>query len=162
MLSRRRLINAATWLGAFVGLAGRRARAAIDERTFAAYVDTLIPDDGSVPGALRLGIDVQLTAAADPGYAALIDDFCGWLDERAQATGAQTFAQLDMSQREDVVRAAEAAAPGSLPHRAFVRTRHDAFALYYADARSWPAIGYSGPPQPEGFPDYAGPPQEQP
>jgi hypothetical protein len=50
--------------------------------------------------------------------------------------------------------------PDSLARRAFRRTRHEAFVHYYADARSWPAIGYGGPPQPDGFPDYAQPPRD--
>jgi hypothetical protein len=160
MLSRRRLIDAATRLAAFVGLVGQPTHAAIDEGTFAAYVDTLIPDDESGPGALRLGVDAQLAGGADADYAAMIEELCRWLDERAKATGGRSFAALGGDERDAVVREAESSAPSSLPARAFRRTRQDAFALYYADARSWPGIGYRGPPQPDGFPDYAQPPRE--
>ncbi len=50
-------------------------------------------------------------------------------------------------------------AADSPARRAFARTREDAFAAFYGDPRAWPGIGYRGPPQPEGFPDYDRPPQ---
>ncbi|MGE0120646.1 MAG: gluconate 2-dehydrogenase subunit 3 family protein [Dongiaceae bacterium] len=167
MQSRRRLLEAAArfgglaWLAGLAGIVwrGRRAEAAADERTFDAYLDTLIPDEASAPGALRLGIRAQV--AAGIGDTGLIEQFCRWLDDRARAAGGRSFAGLAADAREAIVAAAEAAAPDTLPARAFRRTRHEAFAHYYADARSWPAVGYRGPPQPEGFPDYAQPPQDE-
>lgn len=166
MQSRRRLLEAAARLGLgawLAGLAGgiwrrRGARAAADERTFRAYLDTLIPGDAGAPGAIGLGIPERLTAAG--GDTGMIAPFCRWLDARAEATGGGSFADLPIGERETIVQAAESAAPESLAYRAFRRTRHDALAHYYADARSWPGIGYHGPPQPGGFPDYAQPPRD--
>ncbi len=169
MFTRRQLLEAAGRIGvvawAVGALAavwrGRMAQAA-DARTFPAYLDTLIPADAEGPGALQLGVPERLStvAAADSGYADLIEQFARWLDERAQALGGAGFADLDGESRATVVRAAESAAAGSLARRAFARTRDDAFAAFYGDPRAWPAIGYRGPPQPEGFPDYDRAPQE--
>jgi hypothetical protein len=162
MQSRRRLLDAATRFGVLVWFAGlwprRDARAADDERTFRAYLDTLIPEDGDAPGALALGIPERMRAAGTA--AELIAPFCSWLDARARKAGGGSFADLAAGDREVIVQAAESAVPDSPARHAFRRTRHEAFALYYADARSWPGIGYRGPPQPDGFPDYAQPPQD--
>jgi Gluconate 2-dehydrogenase subunit 3 len=170
MLARRRLLEAAGRLGIVAWAAGalatvwrgRGARAAVDARTFPAYLDTLIPPDAEGPGALQLGVPERLStiAAADGGYADLIEQFTRWLDERARVLGGVGFADLDDAARATVVRAAESAAAGSPARRAFALTRDDAFAAFYGDPRAWPGIGYRGPPQPEGFPDYDRPPQE--
>jgi len=170
MVSRRSLLDRAArigilaWLGTVVeGLwRGPTAHAAADERTLRICLDTLIPDDASGPGALQLGIDerVAAAAAADSAYGTVLDNFCQWLDEQARAQGGPSFADLALEQREAVIQAAESADPNSLPHRAFQRIRYDTYTHYYADARSWPGIGYRGPPQPNGFPDYSQPPQE--
>jgi hypothetical protein len=166
MQSRRRLLEVAgrfglvAWLAGLAGglWRGRGARAADEERAFMAYLDTLIPGDGEAPGALALGIPERLRAAG--AAADLIAPFCTWLDARAREAGGRSFADLPVAAREAIVQAAELAAPDSLARRAFRRTRHEAFATYYADARSWPGIGYRGPPQPDGFPDYAQPPRD--
>jgi hypothetical protein len=166
MQSRRRLLDAAARLGLVAWLAGlagalwrgRGAGAADDEPTFRAYIDTLIPGDAESPGALALGIAERLRASGSA--ADLIAPFCAWLDARAREAGGGSFADLPAGAREAIVQAAELAVPDSLARRAFRRTRHEAFAHYYADARSWPGIGYRGPPQPEGFPDYAQPPRD--
>lgn len=165
MQSRRRLLDAATRFGLVAWLAGlagglwrgRGARAADEERTFRAYLDTLIPGDAEAPGALALGLPEQLRAGA---AADAIAPFCAWLDARAREAGGVSFADLRVGQREAIVEMAELAVPDSLARRAFRRTRHEALARYYADARSWPGIGYRGPPQPDGFPDYAQPPRD--
>jgi hypothetical protein len=166
MQSRRRLLDAAArlgliaWLAGLVGAlrGGRDASAADDERTFRAYLDALIPGDDGGPGALALGIAERLRAAGT--VADLIGPFCAWLDARARDAGGASFAELPADARAAIVQAAELAVPDSLARRAFRRTRHEAFAHYYGDARSWPGIGYRGPPQPDGFPDYAQPPKE--
>jgi len=166
MQSRRKLLDAAArfglvaWVAGLAGTfrRGRGARAADHERTFRAYLDTLIPEDAGAPGAVALGIPERLMAA---GTAAdVIAPFCAWLDARARDAGGGSFADLTAGEREAIVQAAESAVPDSPARHAFRRTRHEAFAHYYADARSWAAIGYRGPPQPDGFPDYAQPPRD--
>jgi len=164
MGSRRRFFGSAMRLGLLAWIAGlgglawrRRARAADDSRTFRACLDTLIPDEPDAPGAIHLGIAERVTASM--GDADMIAEFCGWLDARAQTAGGRPFADLPAEERDAILRAADSAAPESLAQRAFRRTRHEAYAHYYADARAWPGIGYRGPPQPDGFPDYARPPE---
>jgi hypothetical protein len=165
MLARRRLLEAAR-LGLFGllaavvgGFRGRPARAEVDGRSFTAYLDALIPDDEGTPGAVQLGIDRQLIDAADAEHAGEIEQFCRWLEERARAMGGRSFAELSENARNAILGQAESAAPDALPGRVFRRTRLEALTHYYADARSWPAIGYGGPPQPAGFPDYARAPE---
>jgi len=169
MLSRRRLLDTAArtglrgWLATWlVGLWHPPATAAAAwERTLPACLDALIPADGDNPGALQLGVPQRLAAAAaqDRGYADMLDQFSRWLDAQAKAAGAASFTDLADAERETVLRAAEAAEAGSVPRIAFARLRRDAFTSFYADPRSWPAMGYAGPPQPNGFPDYAEPPR---
>jgi len=167
ILTRRGLLGMARsgLIAAMAGLLGlvRHAKMAraVDERWLPAYLDTLIPGDTEGPGALQLGVPERLSAiaAADGAYASLVEQFGRWLDERARAAGGVGFADLDRDARETIVRAAESAAADSPARRAFARTREDAFAAFYGDPRAWPGIGYRGPPQPEGFPDYDRPPQ---
>ncbi len=56
------------------------------ERTLAAYLDTLIPDDDLGPGAVRLGVDKEFIAVAanNPPLRAFLDAGLAWLDEQAK------------------------------------------------------------------------------
>ncbi|RPH92774.1 MAG: gluconate 2-dehydrogenase subunit 3 family protein [Lysobacterales bacterium] len=124
------------------------------------FLDTLLPDDGT-PGATQLGVDQEVARHMReiPHMANLLVTGCLWLDQQADKLGAAEFAALDPGQRETVVRAAEQAAPRSLP-RVFLAAVLDlAFRYYYAHPETWPGLGYAGPPQPRGFPDFAEPPQ---
>jgi hypothetical protein len=129
-----------------------------------AYLDALIPDDELGPGALELGVDRRMIARARESrrYGTFLDQGCRWLDDEAKERGAESFADLSEEGRNDVVALAAAAEPNTPPQRFFRATRHAAFFLYYAEPRAWAAIGYDGPPQPEGFMDYAAPPRANP
>jgi hypothetical protein len=161
-LTRRAVLASLSGAGVLLGF-GPRADAAgappgaIDGATLRAYLDTLIPDDGADPGASRLGIDQPMLARAATArhYHDLLEGGCRWIDGEARGLGTEGFAALDEVHRERIVAAAAAAEPDSLPRRFFEATRADAFSRYYADPRAWAAIGYHGPPQPLGFPDYA-------
>jgi hypothetical protein len=120
-----------------------------------AWLDTLLPADGASPAASALGCEAALRerAAREPGYLRLLEAGCAWLD--AQAGGR--FAALDEAAREAIGARAAAAPARSLPETFFRLTRRDAFEFYYAQPRSWSALGFAGPPQPDGFPDHAGP-----
>jgi len=41
---------------------------------------------------------------------------------------------------------------------AFYWVRDAVMTEFYTDPRAWPAVGYEGPPQPRGYPDYTSPP----
>jgi hypothetical protein len=125
------------------------------------YLDALIPDDELGPGALEVGVDRRMIARAQESrkYRAFLDEGCRWLDNEAKKRGAESFAELSEDGRNGVVALAAAAEPNTPPQRFFRATRHTAFFLYYAEPRAWAAIGYDGPPQPEGFMDYAAAPR---
>lgn len=122
-------------------------------------VDILIPADDS-PGALDLDVHKQLLSQAEHN-AQLRDRLkqgCTWLDDQAQQRHASHYLVLAPDDQILLVAAAEQAEEGSVPQRFFTRLRDFSMRHYYSDARSWPQLGYQGPPQPLGFPDYQSPP----
>ena len=160
----RILTQATAFLGVgwvTAGSAAAGTSVASKERTLAAYLDTLIPDDDLGPGAVRLGVDKDFLAiaAGDRRLGAFLSAGLAWLDDQAKWGGAQEFAGLSEAMRKIVVRVAAKAKPGSLPRRFFEQTRSGAIMDYYARPQAWAGIGYDGPPQPEGFTDYTGPPK---
>jgi hypothetical protein len=137
-----------------------RASALDENRTLAAYLDALIPADELGPGALELGVleAIEKMAAGDADYRRLLDRGCAWLDQEAAFFGAKAFGILGDNERGRLVLFASEQAPGSLPRSFFEATREHAFRLFWARPEAWAGIGYRGPPQPEGFLDYAQPP----
>lgn len=122
------------------------------ERTIAAVIDCMLPG-GELPGALALGIDRHIAAATDSELKWSFIEGVAWLDQRARAKGTMNFLKLDEAGRETVLQAAlRSDAEGAF---AIVRTlRNLAFTLYYTDPAIMAAFAYSGPPQPDGFPDF--------
>ncbi len=130
-------------------------------RTFIRFLDTLIPDENGSPGAETSGVaDILATEAEGmPRILEFIDEGCRWLDAEAQETGALSFAELDAENRETIVRRASLAEPTLLQRQFFDVVLEVALSAYYATPAGWQVIGYDGPPQPFGFPDYAEPPE---
>jgi hypothetical protein len=128
-------------------------------RTLRALLDTLIPED-ETPSASALGIDAALfdRARRSVDYRRVIEEGVGWLDSAAATLGARSFAAASEAQRIAIVQQAERAALRTLPRVLFDRVREDALQLYYAEPRTWRALGYFGPPQPMGFRDFERPP----
>ena len=167
-LNRRRLLRLSVLGGILVGawtLCRRLfwpapARSA-EYQTFAAYLDTLIPED-ETPSATQVGVVEKILAksAAERAYTQLIQKGCTWLDEQAGQYDAVHFAALSEAQREAIVRLAADGRAGRLSLGFFRRTQWDAFFYYYAHPRSWPGLGYPGPPQPQGFLDYTHAPRK--
>ena len=127
-----------------------------------AWLDTLIPAD-ETPSATQLGVDKLLIAAAsaDEDYRDLLTFGRIWLELQARQFGASGFAALGADAREAVAARAAGARPGTTQRRFFDVTRQDAFTYYYQQPGSWPGLGYSGPPQPLGYPDYTRAPERQ-
>ncbi len=120
-----------------------------------AYVDVLVPADGSGPGALDLGIDRELLAASRTRPALRLLLARGAVPmERSAARQGQVFARLPVAARVELVGAAERAEAGSPQRRLFERLRGETMRRYYARAEAWAALCYAGPPQPRGFPEY--------
>jgi hypothetical protein len=130
--------------------------------TLAALLDTLIPADAS-PSATQLGVQHRLLghAARRPALTRRLRQGCAWLD-RAADQGAVRFADLEEAARIDLLLQAEGFGPQHPARRLMDEVLPLAMRLYYSDPRSWPSLGYHGPPQPRGFPDYSVPPTHGP
>jgi hypothetical protein len=162
-LTRRQLLELllplAAWLPAPLLLAAASGDVAPGARSFAAFLDLLIPEDEVSPSASQAGVDAAILAAAqeDRQLARLVELGVGWLDAEARRDGAQAFHEIAEDRQLLVVSIAERQRRGSVPKVFFENMRHQAFGHYYANPRSWPGLGYAGPPQPEGFMDYQNP-----
>jgi hypothetical protein len=130
--------------------------AAILEETLAAYLNTLLPKSERSPDAVEAGVLNQILGAArsDRDAQAFLGQGVRWLNEEARKQAGQDFGRLSNEETIAVVEAAETAPWDSLENEFFRTTRFVALNLYYVTPESWPAIGYDGPPQPVGFPDY--------
>jgi hypothetical protein len=128
--------------------------------TLAALADTLLPAEGDSPAASALGIPARMLEVAQRrvGYARLMHAGCRWLDDAARERGAERFTALDEAGRQTVVAAAESADPGSIARTFFSYVHRHAMDLFYSHPDAWRALDYPGPPQPNGFLDYADPP----
>ena len=127
--------------------------------TLNACVDCLVPADYT-PGAVELDVVNKLlqAGARQPTFLKLLQHGCAWLDEQARASGAANFAGLAEHDRDAVMERAAGGEAGSLEYVFFMATRDAVFIHYYSDPRSWAGLRYPGPPQPQGFLDYAEPP----
>lgn len=159
-------ITRRTLLGGLLGLLPLRPAVALPQTeagpsliTLGAFLDTLLPGDDLSPAASALGIPRALLGDARTGsYARLLGIGCAWLDAQGRKRYGAPFAALTEAQRVTVVVAAEAA-PAGRPEQVFLTAvLADCHRRYYSDPRSWPALGYAGPPQPMGFPDHDQPP----
>ncbi len=132
-----------------------------ETRTLSAYLDTLIPPDVT-PGAVQLKVPEMIISksTSDRKYRRLIRKGCRWLDAQAGYFNGDSFASLDEHNRQEIIKIASEGERDSLQGIFFERTRLDAFFYYYGTAKSWKGLGYKGPPQPYGFPDYTSPPGE--
>jgi Gluconate 2-dehydrogenase subunit 3 len=120
-----------------------------------AVADLMFPGDG-LPGAKELGIPNRIVAMSN--LHALIADGAAWLDGQAAHQGAADFLALDEAGRLAAVEAAFASKDDA--GRRFVYTlRLHAGQFYYTEPVIKAAFPYTGPPQPNGFPDFQDPPQ---
>ncbi|MCP3867850.1 MAG: gluconate 2-dehydrogenase subunit 3 family protein [Gammaproteobacteria bacterium] len=122
-----------------------------------AFLDTLIPDHETFPGASHFGISeaILLSASVVPAHRKLIDNGCRWLDIQSKKRYGSRFDGLREGQRAHIVRIAESAPDGSLPRVFLLRTLEDAMERYYARPEVWTVLGFEGPPQPRGYPEFA-------
>ena len=135
-----------------------RAAARADPSFVAALVDTLVPDDGAAPGALRLGIDRRVLerAARHRGFARAL----ARVHAAVVRAGGAGFAQASLERRTALLaRAVEGEDVPRRVRRAFLHVRDFVMLRFYTDRRSWSSVGYVGPPQPRGYPGYTEPPR---
>jgi gluconate 2-dehydrogenase gamma chain len=145
----------------------------------------IVPTDED-PGATEAGvvdyID-RLVAQSESKQATYIEGL-DWLDELSQKKYGKDFLSLGLREQIDLLRSIDEARAmrnravsgflervdrkidkiwddlfgvGDVP-RFLKEIRRDVFYGYYSNPISWKVIGYYGPPQPVGYPDYAEPP----
>ena len=126
-----------------------------EKKTLSSYLDTLIPED-LMPSATQAGVPELIWDLANKtkDYKKLLKDGCNWLDWEAQEKEGKHYYSLDEEARRVIVEMALSSKKGSLPNVFFNRTRYDAYFFYYGNPMTWKGLGYHGPPQPSGFPDY--------
>ena len=136
----------------FASTLGLRRRT---EHPVTAIIDLMFPGDAA-PSAVSLGIPDAIKEMSD--LKPLIPDGVAWLDRWAVRQGAPDFISLDETDKQHALEAALA----SDDHvaRQFVwLIRLRAGLIYYSEPAIKAAFPYTGPPQPNGFGDFAGPPQ---
>lgn len=149
-------------VGYVLGMVGYRSARAEDDGLAALgpFLDTLIPRD-ETPGAVDLGIDKDFLELArkDRLIGDLLQRGCRWLDAQALKRGANNFSTLSQDKRDEVAGLAAGAGRGTQPGVFFRLVRDRAMFLYYSTPKAWAGIGFNGPPQWNGYPDYQLPPR---
>jgi len=134
----------------------RRARARDGARehvadTVEAIADVMFPGDG-LPGARQLGLPAHVLAM--PELAVPIARGVGWLDAEAARHGAADFLGLDATGRLAALDAAFASGDDGIQALVLALRFHVGMA-YYTHPAVKSAFAYTGPPQPDGFADFA-------
>jgi hypothetical protein len=119
-------------------------------RTFAAFLNILIPRDVYTGSASDLKVDRRLWAfaARDPRFSRLIDLGCLWLD----MTGTGGFADLSIVDRNTVVEWMANSDWNQIPRRFYELVRQLAVEIYYSNPDSLGGLPIKTPPQPLGYP----------
>lgn len=163
---RRHFLRTLVLLGSFLpakvllALPIEKQRLAGSLSALPAFLDTLIPEDISPSaGQLKVGPDLIRRAKQESGFERLLILGCEWLNEQSQKQRQPLFEHLDEAARIAIVKTAEQSTERSLPRVFFNAVQYYAFEIYYAHPETWVSLGYAGPPQPVGFPDYAKPPE---
>jgi len=124
-------------------------------QTVTVITDLMFPGDG-LPGATELGIHNRIAKFSD--LYALVTDGVDWLDRFAKQQGAANFLALDESAKLAAVEAAYAS-DDVAPSQFIIKLRFYAGRAYYGEPVIKSAFPYTGPPQPDGFPDFQDPPR---
>jgi len=127
-------------------------------RTIAAVADVMVPGD-QLPSASALGIvgHVLDRVLTKPEIRILIQKGVDFLNAEAARQGARDFAELDDVRRAAAVDAAFASNDHALQQFVLALRFHLGTA-YYSQAAIKASFAYTGPPQPDGFPDFQDPP----
>jgi hypothetical protein len=144
--------GAAMLWGNLASILGLRRRTG---RALTAIVDLMFPGDAA-PSAVSLGIADAIKEMSD--LQTLIPNGVAWLDDWAVRQGALDFLSLDEIGKQHAVEAA-LASDDDLASQFIRLIRLRAGLIYYSEPAIKAAFPYTGPPQPNGFGDFAGPPQ---
>src|SRR4030088_286888 len=120
-------------------------------QTIAAVADVMFPGVDGLPAASALGLHQRMLATADlqPSIAKGVT----WLDRYAASHGAADFLALDEPARLAALDAAFASTDDGTRQFVFALRQHLCTAYYSAPAVK-SRFAYTGPPQPDGFPDF--------
>lgn len=125
-------------------------------QTVTAVTDLIFPGDGELPGATELKIHNRIIAMADLHETMAYG--VAWLDSWAKTNGVSDFLALDERARSAAIEAAFASEIEDAK-QFVVLLRYHGGLNYYSEPRVKNAFSYTGPPQPEGFPDFQNPPR---
>ncbi|MGQ0794074.1 MAG: hypothetical protein ACT4NX_08355 [Deltaproteobacteria bacterium] len=118
--------------------------------------------DAIVPGAKKTGIHPLLMGyfSKDPGFslAGFVDAGLWNLDTVSKTYFKTPF--YDLVKREDRKQAVEHIIKGNTVF--FLNFREIVVKLHYTNPLVWKTLSFSGPPQPQGYMDYASPPAKRP
>jgi hypothetical protein len=153
-MQRRRLLKivGAFFLGQTLDVSSALAAAKLsplEQTTFAAFLDVLLPRDVLSGSATDLRVDAQLWALSDTEvrFRHLIALGCQWLN----ITGGPPFAKLATKQQIAVVEWMSHSDWDQVPRRFYELVRQTAVEVYYSDPAAWRGLPIDRPPQPLGY-----------
>jgi hypothetical protein len=155
LIQRRRLLQivGAFFLGHAFDVSPAFAGAApspLEQTTFAAFLDVLLPRDDLSGSATDLRVDGQLwdLAGDDARFRRLIGLGCQWLN----MTGGPPFTELSAGQQTAVVEWMSHSDWNEVPRRFYELVRQTAVTAYYSNPAAWRGMPIKRPPQPLGYP----------
>jgi len=122
----------------------------LERKTFASFLNVLLPRDEYSGSASDLKVDEKLWAFSenDANYRKLIEVGCQWLN----MTGGPPFAELESGQQIVLVEWMSTSDWNQVPRRFYTLVRQTAIELYYSNPASWVGTAIDRPPQPIGYP----------
>lgn len=120
-------------------------------RTLIAFADTLLPEDEFGPAASATGAveKIEQRFSGSAIRRAELQLLIIWLNLAAWGS----FADASQSTRDTIVELLDQLPVNSVRWKIYRRARESAVRHYFGSAKRAQAMGLSGAPQPEGFPD---------
>lgn len=147
-LTRRKLLLAGL---ALMVLAWPVSRLMSRTHTLTAFADTLLPEDEFGPAASATGAveKIEQRFSVSTLRKTELQLLMIWLNLAAWGS----FADASQSRRNTIVEQLDRLPESSVRWKIYRRARESAVRHYFASARRVQAMGLTGAPQPEGFPD---------
>ena len=126
----------------------------ISRATLDAAIDTLIPADPLTPPASEMGVGqiIANQAEAEAQFRQWLIEGLKWFDQGVPSS----FVLRDASARTELMQTLANSPVGSQTRIFFELLRLRTMTAYYADPRSRVGLAIERPPQPIGYPDFAG------
>lgn len=127
-----------------------RSSSAIDHRTFAVFLDVLLPRDSYSGSATDLGVDVELMSLVkqDARFSRLTELGCTWLN----MTSRGDFADLSPADQFKIVDWMSRSDWNQIPRRFYELIRQTAIDAYFCNPASLAGLQINNSPQPLGYP----------